>query len=291
MSLNRVIDAINRSDEPEPRVLVRVTAGGRPVPGVVLRIAQLSPLAADAPVDLIDGATDGEGEVVFSDLTEGTYSFQLLKVPPDFAIVNYPDFDLDDDVTLEIDLHPGGTLSGTVSMSDGGPLTTPVFVRVIQGPGVNDVELFADVAADGTFSLDQLSARMPAIVSASTVQTHLRTVTVAPAAAAVQDIVLDRIDATVIAIRGRATTNGRPRDNLPISAETVDSLSAPGLLAGARTDADGRYAIASLPPGDYRITAWFDRAQGDLGGPQTQRVTVVAGAPLTLDFVDEALPG
>jgi hypothetical protein len=43
---------------------------------------------------------------------------------------------------------------------------------------------------------------------------------------------------------------------------------------------DGRYSLDSIPPGEYTITAWHERAR-----LSSKRIRVEAGQTLTLDFV------
>jgi plastocyanin len=47
----------------------------------------------------------------------------------------------------------------------------------------------------------------------------------------------------------------------------------------AVTDDDGRYRIDQVPPGTYRVTAWYEGI-----AIETQRVTITAGAAADLDF-------
>jgi plastocyanin len=47
----------------------------------------------------------------------------------------------------------------------------------------------------------------------------------------------------------------------------------------ATPSADGRFVIEGVPPGEYRIAAWHERAR-----PSVKRVTVEAGKSATLDF-------
>jgi hypothetical protein len=64
-------------------------------------------------------------------------------------------------------------------------------------------------------------------------------------------------------------------------------------VAGVRADAQGRYAVRNLPPGDYRIVAspdvepgeWFDPAVHERLLPAATAVTVTGAEKKTQDFV------
>src|SRR6266705_2026944 len=51
----------------------------------------------------------------------------------------------------------------------------------------------------------------------------------------------------------------------------------------AVTDENGTYTINNLPPGNYTVTAWQEAY-----GSQSQKVTVAAGKPATVDFTYKA---
>jgi hypothetical protein len=51
----------------------------------------------------------------------------------------------------------------------------------------------------------------------------------------------------------------------------------------ATTDENGSYTIQNVPPGSYTVTAWQETY-----GPQTQKVTVAAGAAATANFTFKA---
>ena len=50
----------------------------------------------------------------------------------------------------------------------------------------------------------------------------------------------------------------------------------------ASTDADGRYRIDGVPPGEYDVIVWTD---GEIRGSRS--VTIGSGGAVTLDFVVE----
>jgi hypothetical protein len=50
-----------------------------------------------------------------------------------------------------------------------------------------------------------------------------------------------------------------------------------------RSDDNGSYTINNLPPGNYTVTAWQE-----VYGSQSQKVTVGAGKPATVDFTYKA---
>jgi len=45
-------------------------------------------------------------------------------------------------------------------------------------------------------------------------------------------------------------------------------------------ETSGRYAVEDVPPGEYTIVGWHERAK-----PVTRRVRVVAGQTTTINFV------
>ena len=58
----------------------------------------------------------------------------------------------------------------------------------------------------------------------------------------------------------------------------------------AQTDAEGRAALAGLPPGDYRVSVWTPRLRGD-DLPAQRTITVGADdAALTFDLEGKLLP-
>ena len=67
----------------------------------------------------------------------------------------------------------------------------------------------------------------------------------------------------------------------PVRGATVEALRGSKIIAGARTDGAGRYAL-SLPPGSYVILV---KASRYLTNQATKTVTVSAGQTLQLGFV------
>ncbi|MGY0557052.1 MULTISPECIES: TonB-dependent receptor domain-containing protein [unclassified Lysobacter] len=79
---------------------------------------------------------------------------------------------------------------------------------------------------------------------------------------------------TAATIRGQVTLDAAPADNAQVTATNLAS----GLTRSVQSSADGRYSLAGLPPGNYRVEV----TAGDRSNSQV--VTVRVGQTATLDL-------
>ncbi|WP_433789392.1 carboxypeptidase-like regulatory domain-containing protein [Actinoplanes sp. CA-252034] len=92
------------------------------------------------------------------------------------------------------------------------------------------------------------------------------------------------------AISGTLTSaDGIPMADVGVSVHT---LGGPGAGEPTRTDDEGRYSIADLPPGTYRVQFWVERdtnsswhqwAHQATQAARASRFTVAAGQEVTVD--------
>src|SRR3546814_20127026 len=80
-------------------------------------------------------------------------------------------------------------------------------------------------------------------------------------------------------IRGEATLDAAPAANASVTATNV----ATGLSRSVNADANGRYSLAGLPPGEYRVEMVAD------GRTDSPVVSVPVGQVATLDLATGGL--
>ena len=89
-------------------------------------------------------------------------------------------------------------------------------------------------------------------------------------------------------VRGRALAGPQcpvemadsPCPDLPWEGTVVATASDSGEAFTASTDADGRFELPGLPPGDYEVEAWHERL-----GTRTLKAKLDAKAVLDVEFV------
>src|SRR5690606_27447589 len=85
--------------------------------------------------------------------------------------------------------------------------------------------------------------------------------------------------ATGASLRGQVLADDAPASGASVTATNVDT----GLSRSVRTTADGRYVLAGLPPGTYRVEVVSD------GQARAGSVTLAVGQTATLDLGVEAV--
>ncbi len=233
--------------------------------------------------------TDAEGRVLFADLAPGSVrpvaGHEMLRTGADrFDVVAGQRHE------VVIDLKPGMTITGRVVDDVGTPVADADVVGASWGGG--ETEVVGRTAADGTFRVRSVSpighygARKRGHVPSS-----MRTITAEAGAEVALQIVLSRgggtLTGTVLGpdgapVEGALVRAGSPEQGnhkLPDGASAM--APQPEQM---RTDAQGRFAFASVVPGTVPLAVW------SMGlAPCSQDVEVVAGR--TNDVTVHLVPG
>lgn len=212
-----------------------------------------------------DASLNGNGSFLFDQLPPGSYELLAESSEGGRHLVAYRSFWLSGDVEgLHLEPNPAPTVSVFCEDPGGRRLETAqvmVFVRrrrPPEEPGARRV--LCDGRETLTPGLWEMAILTPPEVYAAKVSAERGKLegsrfSLAPAQPLLLRIVLSSAPA---ALRGRVTTaDGRPVAGAMVLLQPVDpsvAYRAAGKNA-ARTDADGNYLIAGLPPGTYRVMA------------------------------------
>jgi hypothetical protein len=255
-----------------------VDAGGRPIRGAVVR-AIGSPIRPVLGTDLAETGADGSYRL---DVPVGGY--RLEAAHPAYAGIAESDdtafvaVDVGRDTERDLTLIAGCVIEGKVVLARGGPAADGAIEKQF-GPTGNDFAPAGKIDADGGF----------------------RWTTTDP-----QDVVLRawpwksppsesrsfackdgaRFSGVVFTVPDRdpdiagvvVSADGKP---VPFAFLDITALTAGGLNQQERADADGRWGVYAMPPGDYRIQVFVPE-----GGVVNTIVTApVSGLELRLSGV------
>ncbi|MGE0309380.1 MAG: carboxypeptidase regulatory-like domain-containing protein, partial [Acidimicrobiia bacterium] len=143
-------------------------------------------------------------------------------------------------------LPPAATISGTVTSSSGAP-TAGSYVNVLRD---GTVISGAQVGLDARYTIGQLAPGSYVARSGST----LTPFTITGATPHVLDLVMGPTGA----ISGLVTGPAGPAAGVTVAVEAIDG----GFTNFAYTDANGRYTVPSIPPGNYVVRTGL----GQIGG-------------------------
>jgi hypothetical protein len=190
---------------------------------------------------------------------------------------------------LLIRLEPGAAVEGTVIDDQGAPVVgASIYVNFdvnLDDGGLDYLtpERAAVTNSEGSFYVDSL-------VTAPTTL-YVQHPSFAPASERVTPVQSRPTRVRIVmnaggAIQGTVWWNGAP-----VRGKDMMMLNADGMnvqTGGAATDADGRYRIDHLPPGEYAV--YTGVAEGFFRS-QRRLVEVVQGSTTQLDFSSPAVPG
>ncbi|HEX2677417.1 MAG TPA: carboxypeptidase-like regulatory domain-containing protein, partial [Polyangiales bacterium] len=222
-------------------------------------------------------SADARGEYAIESLTAGAYFVTAtapglaLGAPPSKAPVLLVTGQVRSD--LDITLHAGSRVAGTVVDALGGPIAHAE-LRAVALAGAQ--RLVSDTQSDGDGAFE-LWANAGALVVRAEADGY--------APSAVSTVVPNNRVAVVLVPAGRirghvvAATSG-----LPVAGATVRAQASLGSLVAvmpptAISDAEGAFEIAALPPGSYGLTAEGPDARGSSEGD------VAVGLGQTIDGV------
>jgi hypothetical protein len=258
-------------------------------------------------------SADGEGQFTFRGLSPGQYRViaQSSAQPPatTSGSVRWASTDVtvdgDDVANIGLSLQPGLTIAGRVAFDgERSPpalptvrMPVPAFMNV-----ANSAYLFppAQIDSGGAFTITGV---LPGTYRFSSVMQGVR----APIGAWwLKSLVVNgrdlldsplelrqNVDDAVVTFTDRPTeitgtlTNARGNavPEMYVVAFTADRSAwffNSRRVAGVRPDAQGRYAIRNLPPGDYRLIAAPDLDQGEWFDPSVLERLLPAAMPVTL---------
>ena len=103
---------------------------------------------------------------------------------------------------------------------------------------------------------------------------------------------MQRGPAGTVTLRGVVRTPGGRPSTLLLRMTPLDAQASPRAAQPAiATDASGRFTIAAVPPGRYRIAARRSTAPGDLIAPFAAVIDIIVGGSDRDDLVLDLKPG
>ncbi len=290
-----------------------VTQAGLPVAGVRVSLMERGDGPSFGIPDLAEGGrsttTGPDGKFEFLDVEEGRYTLQGIKaggVKPAERLV---------EATGGIDradlVLPRGVIEGRVLRKDGNAPVAGATVKLVDseaaGPGRRMVALTIDASSDGAANVQTFDGRVPITTDAEgrfrledvpAGRYRLDAVAQGLCEMTGDEIVLGE-DARVTGVElvlpkaavvlGRVTGPGGAPATQTIVMVAKVGAPPPGKLT--MTDAEGRYRVGSLEPGEYRVVP-MDPSRGmrlGLGAdaPGSRTVTLESGAESTVDLTVE----
>lgn len=250
----------------------------------------------------VPGLTDPDGTITADGVMPGTYSVRAgcrgyANVEPRLAPVVVADQDV---LGLEWKVEPGATIEGRVLNKRGEPIADVELRARSTGGGARDPMQWASATSDrdGHYELRGLRAgsyRIDPETSKAVGPRDGFTIDAPAGKAIARDLVLDdggTITGVVVDDRGA------PVAGVKVDAQAIDAGFSFRWGGGAKTDATGRFTLAGLRPGAYRVLATRGRFEA-LRKPGTtdddphpgERATVRAGATTEVRLVVEAQTG
>lgn len=258
--------------------------------------------------------TDAEGYFEFSGVVPGEYVAQAFRMQsPDVGLQRLRVTEGGDDVSLTLAMAETASLHGRVVTDDGRPLPPGLRLTGVLLPEyATPRTVFTGIAADGTFEMRGLSGPVRFTLTSLMGAYRVRTFAIGPVNAAEEPVVFEgardsRNDVLVTVVADAAAVEGRVTDaaggdvdDYRVILFSVDRrqwfVSSPSLLMTAGPNADGRYTLPGVVPGDYWVIA-MDVVEGNaLSGewqtpefldriaPQARRITVGARERVALDL-------
>lgn len=248
------------------------------------------------------GRTDPDGTITAEGLVPGTYAvhagcrgYAAVKDKQD--PITIADRDV---VGVVWEVEAGATIKGRVLAKSGAPLgDVEVFARTTGG-GARDQQQWSNDTSklDGTYELDGLRAGTYLLEPQTQQAVAPRdgfTVEAPPGKLIERDLVLDdggQVAGVVV------DEQGRPVEGVTVDASSLENDWNWSMDRGAKTDAAGKFTLAGVRPGEYRVTAskgWFEtlRKPGTTDDEQHQgeKATVRAGETTRVRLVIESQTG
>lgn len=285
-----VLGAPAHADPTTGTITGQVTDAGAPV-------ADAAVFAFDSPFTIVNSARTGpDGRYTIADLPPGEYmlQFEMADGRAQWAhqkeIFDEPDrFAVTAGQTTVVDevLFPTGTLTGILTDGSGPVAGVAVAAQPVSGDARAG---FTTTDADGRFTLRLRAAdfRLEFQLESFATQYHPgqldpdRATPLTITAGAQTDVAETLLPTG--SVGGRLVEDGAPVANANLSWHHTNGITS----AFVQTDADGRYALARLFAGDYRVhvqlpdqrSQW---ARGKLDQDAADIVAVTAGAQTVLD--------
>jgi len=316
---------------PARRVSGRVMAPNGPAAGIALMLVAPDPtVGRTSPATLIDtpqAVADANGEFTFIGIAPGTYTLRAFRQQPPDGLVWAADtvsVPAETDLTnVQVQLQPGGRISGRVVFEGGSPaLPVPSLAQrpIIVSPRAVPGSVGSLIAASAAVPPSLVrSTETPFSTAECAPGAYMMTVTGIPPgwilktvtlagqnvvdkafdlpAGGVSDLVVTITD-QISTLTGIARdTNGQPAPKASVAVFPADKSlwRLPGMASRrvqvAAPGRDGRYTFRGLPAGDYIVTAaeWpaADFSDGNVLTaliPSGSRVTITGGESHTQDL-------
>lgn len=249
----------------------------------------------------VSGRTEPDGTITADGVVPGTYTVNIgcdgytaVKDKQDPIVVKDKDV-----VGLVWEVEAGSAIKGKVTNKRGEPISdVDVYARSVGGDARADTQWSSSkTKADGSFELDALKPgtyKLDASTNRGVPPADDVKVEVPAGKTVERDIVLDdggRIEGLVV------DDKGTPVEGVRINASAIARTYDWSWDGGKKSDAAGKFAVESLRPGDYRVTAsrsWAEtlRKPGTSDDDtQGEKVAVRVGETTKVKLVVESQSG
>lgn len=252
--------------KPESRItgLVLHQVTRAPIGGAHVTIRSgMDALRSDPLASLLDTTSADDGAFALRGLSAGRYQLSVTAV--DFAPATSPRIELAENQAVDqqvILMMPGATLTGTVADAEGRPESGALIQAILLGnmlPAMATTDELGHYAirglAGGQYTVNKIGGSVAANPEDAMASVFSGLVTQSVTIPAGETVVLDIIGKRDgVKVRGRVSTAGEPLAQAFLSFLPTDGEGGGERMRMGTTDADGRYEVSGITPGEWSVT-------------------------------------